>query len=492
MTAPRQTTSGPADSPPATASSTELAPADGGFLTIRPGQRRLTEDQRAALTAVVNFDPRDRDSWPHINVFLQVCQEMGLSPWSKKLYLIKRGSGNYATHTIQTGIHGLTELAQRTGRYRKIAKMRWSGPDDDPASWWVDKSDPEDVVRRRVWEEAWIWPDRNPAAAKAVVEYYDHQGEVQQQEAIALWGMFAPYNIKREGPPGKKEIVRDPETGKPVMELADMWRKDGGAHMLMKCARAQALRMAFPDELGAVHIAEEMAAADARAAQQAMRARAEAYDRAHAHSAQDGVHAQPDVPAQDGEDDVHDAEIVHDGDMPGAHSGVHTHTPVHSEADQRAWLRAEITEICAILDRPVADLTGMLERRLRCPLDEAPPARVVEVLADLRGGVVDALRGQGRTAEADRYAEAGSERIAPVEELFGRAPVHAQPSSPAPAPEPGEPEPGGDPWETLPEVPDPSAPHVFASDGFGDAAELCAHCGAPATDTVHAGQPPPS
>src|SRR5947208_620388 len=185
--------------PQEAAATAELVPADQtGFLTIRTGQNRLSPDQRAAFAAIVNFDPgKDPASWPHINVFLQVCQELGLSPWSKKLYLIKRGSGEYASYTIQTGIHGLTELAQRTGRYRRVAGLYWTGPDDNPDWWWLDReSTPGMVVRRRVWVDAWIWPDRHPAAAKAIVEYYDKHGQVQQQEGLAHWGMFAPYTPK--------------------------------------------------------------------------------------------------------------------------------------------------------------------------------------------------------------------------------------------------------------------------------------------------------
>lgn len=212
--------------------------ANSGSLAIRTGQglRDLTDRQKAAFRAIVNFEPKDPQSWPHIEVFLEVCAARGLDPWAGEAYLIKRKgrNGQPDTYTIQTGINGYRRLAASSGRYHSAAKVFWTGNDDDDTWWQLTENEYGITVKRRVWVDAWIWPDRHPAAAIAYVKHYDDKGEVQISEATAHWGMFAPYTQQWEGSGNDRRRVVDPKTKRPVMELNGMWAK-GAPHMLAKC-----------------------------------------------------------------------------------------------------------------------------------------------------------------------------------------------------------------------------------------------------------------
>lgn len=412
---------------------------DGGTLDIRRGQgmRDLSPRQRAAFRAIVSFEPSDPTSWPHIEVFLEVCAKRGLDPWAKEAYLIKRkGADGKDTYTIQTSIEGYRKLANDSGRYHSAAKIYWMGSDDDPNSWTITEDEMGTKIRVPLWLAAWPWPDRNPAAVRAVIRHRDEYGELVFSEAIAHWGMFAPYSVEWEGSGSSRHRKVDPATGKPVMKLAAMWSKDGGAHQLGKCGEAQVLRKAFPAQTSGILVDEEMHQADARAAQvTATDARAAAFERARTAQERartgvhdsDAVHAQPDVHAQP-EPDVHaqpDTEEIQDADIvedEPASTDPEAAPPDDgpSDDDLRAWLIAEVAEIAEVIGRPVAEMTASLEHRLQSPLGEASPAALVGVIGLFRGTVVDALRAQGRDGEADAYADAGTSIIAPPEELFGR------------------------------------------------------------------------
>lgn len=414
--------SGPVTPPEDDAPGTDLVPADDvGWLTIKPGQRILTPDQKAAFSAVLNFDPEaDKRSWPHINVFIQVCQELNLSPWQRKLYLIKRGKGDYATYTIQTGIHGLLELAERTSRFRRFVKVLWTGADDDPDSWYLERdADTGLMVRHRIYVDTWIWKDRNPAAAKCWLEYLDAQGNVQVVEATAHWGMFAPYNPVYEGASGHRYKKTDAD-GNQVMELADMWARDGGAHQIGKCARAQALRMAFAEHLPAnVFIDEEMHKADAEV-------------RAKAEEAAQGKLRQAYTAAQDTEVTV---EVVKGEEAARPQQGAGDRRPDDDQADpddqdvpvgapegpvdeptRRAWIMAEIATVSSIMS---ANFENLLKVRAGANLEDISTDDLISRVGSFRPFVANRLREVGHAEEAAAYEQWPSATAAPVEVLFG-------------------------------------------------------------------------
>ncbi|GIH95454.1 recombinase RecT [Planobispora siamensis] len=415
-----------------------------GPLTIQPGQSRLTPLQAQAFRAISNFDPRaEPASWPHINVFLQLCIELNLSPWSRKIHLYRRGEGEHARYVIQTGIHGLTELAQRTGRFIRWGETVFTSADDTPAWWHLN---PVTGKRERVWVSTWVWPDTHPAAARTTICYYDGKGTEREMTAEVAWQTFAPYQLVYEGHGEDRRKVIGAD-GVPLVELEPGWSGGKGIYMLAKCSRANILRLAFPAQCGNVFIDEELHAQDARvrdeAATQVIQARAAALAAAQ-HAGAHGVGG-PASPVRttprpvnvlvDPAAGVRDG--VHDGGrapaaalrLPVRHIVIHTvgahaeavHVPPPTPAQRRAWALAELTEVSTIIGRDVCVPIVRRYGQAGAVLEDVPTDFIVDVLGPLRAVVAVRLRELGRHGEAAAYAGFPAGATAPVAVLFGHA-----------------------------------------------------------------------
>lgn len=192
-------------------------------LAITEEQTEFTPAQKQALQAlgIGAVTPGD------LHIFLATCQQTGLNPFLKEIYLIRRGDKS----TIQVGIDGLLTIADRitakTGEAYGISPIYWCGGDG-------------------VWRDVWL-PATPPAAAKVIVK--------RRQEtftAVALFREFAPvYNGK----------------------LSGLWAKMP-AHMIGKVAMAHALRRAFPAAMSGVYTDDEMEQAGPAAQAQAVQVQA--------------------------------------------------------------------------------------------------------------------------------------------------------------------------------------------------------------------------
>lgn len=151
-------------------------------------------------------------------LFLQVSSSRGLDPFRKHIYAVSRKTkveNQWVDKwSYQVSIDGLRLIAQRSGRYEGQTPAQWCGPDG-------------------VWADVWL-KQEPPAAAKVGVYI---KGQREPLTAIALWGSFV--QTTKEGNPTK------------------FWN-EMGPHMLAKCAEAQALRKAFPEEAGGLYTTEEM------------------------------------------------------------------------------------------------------------------------------------------------------------------------------------------------------------------------------------------
>jgi phage recombination protein Bet len=172
-------------------------------------------------TALKAFPPDEQES------FLRICQRTKLDPFVKQIYATKRyqkvrdGDGNVKkvpTLVPVTGIMGLCAVADRTGHYEGC-EISWSGPDG-------------------IWKNEWL-SDEYPAAARCVVH---RKGRQHPEVAIARWFSYVGQNWDAD----KRQWV----TG-------EFWDKMPD-YMLAKCAKAAALRGAFPDPLSNVFIREEL------------------------------------------------------------------------------------------------------------------------------------------------------------------------------------------------------------------------------------------
>lgn len=161
----------------------------------------FTDEQVALIKRTIAKDCTNDE----LSLFIQVCGSIGLDPFRKQIYAIKRGG----QMTIQTGIDGYRLLAARTGELAGI---------DDPT---YDTSDLTDEPEHPRWARVTVyrWSQGQRCAYTATARWTEYQ------QSGGNWGKM-PYL------------------------------------MLGKCAEALALRRAFPAELSGVYTREEMDQAD--------------------------------------------------------------------------------------------------------------------------------------------------------------------------------------------------------------------------------------
>lgn len=159
--------------------------------------------------------------------FVRTCQRTRLDPFTKQIHPTKRYTkvtdSNGSTRKVPTlvtvtGIMGLTAVAERTGHYDGC-EIKWAGPDG-------------------VWKDEWLAADP-PEAARCIVH---HKQRKHPEVGIARWKSFVGTQWDQDS----KSWV-----------ISDFWSKMDD-YMLSKCAKAQALRGAFPDQLSNIYIREEL------------------------------------------------------------------------------------------------------------------------------------------------------------------------------------------------------------------------------------------
>jgi phage recombination protein Bet len=155
-----------------------------------------------------------------LDLFLAVCRRTGLDPFARQIYAVFRWNKSLGRNAmqIQTSIDGFRVIAERSSTYAGQAGPFWCGPDG-------------------IWTDVWLSSDY-PAAAKVGVL---RRGFTEPMFAVAKWAEFV--QTKADG------------------KVSQMWEALPTV-MLAKCAEAQALRRAFPNDLSGLYTAEEMAQAD--------------------------------------------------------------------------------------------------------------------------------------------------------------------------------------------------------------------------------------
>lgn len=197
--------------------STDVAVTTGSALAIRPGQTQWTDEQMAVLRHMST----ERATKADLDVFLHRCQQLELDPFAGQIHLVEYGG----KPTIQVGIHGL-ESTSRTTADRAGVDIEW----EDPAWCGPDGQ----------WVDVWL-SEEPPTAARAVL-----LRDGKRYPQVCLYREFV----------GMKKVYRDKKwTGE--WEVNSMWAGKP-AHMLNKCARAGALRSAFPRQLSNVYAPEEL------------------------------------------------------------------------------------------------------------------------------------------------------------------------------------------------------------------------------------------
>jgi phage recombination protein Bet len=165
----------------------------------------LTQERKELLKRTICKGSTDDE----FALFVSTATRLGLDPFAKQIFAVKRKSKNTEIMTIQISIDGYRLIAERSGKYEGQLGPFWCGPDGE-------------------WKEVWL-DDKPPAAARVGVF---RAGAREPFWAVARFKTFVQQN--------------------PIWDkMPDL--------MLAKCAESQALRKAFPLELAGTHSEAEEA-----------------------------------------------------------------------------------------------------------------------------------------------------------------------------------------------------------------------------------------
>lgn len=193
---------------------------------------------------------------PEFDLFCEVARRAQLDPFKRQISAIvfSKDDPKKRKMSIITNIDGLRAIAARSSRYR---------PDEEEPDYEYD-ADAKD-------------PNCNPLGlVKARVRIYirDEGGkEWRPVTGVAYWDEYAPIRESGEGgeewqengvhPPGHKKAgqprYRKVPIGETIRKLdtSGQWGKMARV-MLAKCAEAQALRKAFPEDLSGLYEGSEL------------------------------------------------------------------------------------------------------------------------------------------------------------------------------------------------------------------------------------------
>ena len=216
----------------------------GSVVSLRQGLADYTGQQLDLIRRTVAKDCNDDE----FNLFMTVAKRTGLDPFRKQIMALVFSKGNEEKRrmSIIAGIDGLRVIAARSQRYR---------PDEDEPEYAIDAEAKD--------------PDTNPLGLeKAVVRIYiqDANGATWRPvTGVAYWNEFAPIKDDADGgyrweetgqvwedsgkPKMRKVAVGDV---RPKLDTSGQWGKMPRV-MLAKCAEAQALRKAFPEDLSGLY-----------------------------------------------------------------------------------------------------------------------------------------------------------------------------------------------------------------------------------------------
>lgn len=171
--------------------------------------------------------------------FLHVSAQLGLDPLRKQIYafVFNKDKADRRRMSIVVGIDGFRSVAKRSGEYR-----------------------PDNRAPRFTYDPAIANEATNPLGIVcAEVSVFQHShGNWHEVTAVAYWDEFAPIvegGKWTSGEDGRRFFKKDG-----TMQLdpnKENWRKMPRV-MLAKCAEAQAIRRAWPEDLSAIYADEEL------------------------------------------------------------------------------------------------------------------------------------------------------------------------------------------------------------------------------------------
>lgn len=198
--------------------------------------RQGTDYTGAQLALIKRTVAKDTNT-DEFDLFMAVARMKGLDAFSKQIAAIvfNKNKPDKRNMSIITTIDGMRAIAARSGRYR---------PDEDEPDYTVDVAEkgplnPKGLIKAKV--RIWIADAMNAGGWKPAT-------------GVAYWEEFAP--IKDEWAENAQTGKYKP-TGEQTLDTGGNWGKMPRI-MLAKCAEAQALRKAFPEDLSGLYEAAEL------------------------------------------------------------------------------------------------------------------------------------------------------------------------------------------------------------------------------------------
>lgn len=190
------------------------------------------------------------------DTFIHICRAVGLDPLRRQIYAFVFGKDNPSARrlSVVTAIDGYRAIAERTGNYR-----------------------PDDRAPRIEYSEEAKDVSKNPLGiVRAEVTVYKHaHGAWFPVTGEAFWDEYAPIIETGEGgfewvdsgyiyPAGHPKAGRTKKKKVPIGDVTEAldpqkpnWRKMARV-MISKCAEAQAIRRAWPDDFSGLEVEEEI------------------------------------------------------------------------------------------------------------------------------------------------------------------------------------------------------------------------------------------
>ena len=186
----------------------------------------LSQPQIALIRRTIAADCNDGE----FDLFMAAARSAGLDPFRKQIspLVFNKAKADKRRMSIITTIDGLRVIAARSGRYR---------PDENEPGLIYDPAEKSAT---------------NPLGLiKAVVKVYIDDKPVT---GVAYWDEFAPISDEWGEDPS---TGRRKPTGKKTLDTGGNWGRMPRV-MLAKCAEAQALRKAFPEDMSGLYEGAEL------------------------------------------------------------------------------------------------------------------------------------------------------------------------------------------------------------------------------------------
>lgn len=212
--------------------------------------------QVALIRKTVAADCNDAE----FDLFVTVARNAGLDPFRRQITAIvfSKSDATKRRMSIITGIDGLRVIAARSRRYR---------PDENEPQFEIDPdlkspSNPVGLVKAVV--KVHIADDRREGGWRPVsgVAYWDEFAPIKEEASEGYDWVDTGETWPDTGKPKKRKIAREGSTIVRQLDTSGQWPKMPRV-MLAKCAEAQALRKAFPEDLSALYESAELDRAQA-------------------------------------------------------------------------------------------------------------------------------------------------------------------------------------------------------------------------------------